>query len=73
MSTVGYGDLFAMSDIGRAFMTFFIIGGLAFFAIALPALVDIAIVYYHKTQYAKFDTTRVPKHVIVCGDIDILR
>lgn len=69
MSTVGYGDLFAMTDIGRAFMTFFIIAGLAFFAIALPALVDIAIVYYRKTQYAKFDTTRVPKHVIVCGHV----
>ncbi len=70
MSTVGYGDLFAVSDIGRVFMTFFIIGGLAFFAIALPALVDIAIVYYRRTMFAKFDTTRVPKHVIVCGHIN---
>ena len=69
MSTVGYGDLSAQTDIGKAFVTFFIIGGLAFFAIALPTLIDITLVYYRKTQFAKFDTTRVPRHVIVCGHI----
>ena len=69
MSTVGYGDYFAMTDIGRAFMTFFIIAGIAFFAFALPNLVDLVVDYYHNTQWSKFDTTRVPRHILVCGHI----
>lgn len=69
MSTVGYGDLTAQTATGKAFMAFFIIGGLAFFAFALPALVDITVLYWRRTQYSKFDTSRVPRHVIVCGHI----
>ena len=68
-STVGYGDIGPISDWGRAYVTFFIIAGLALFASLLPALAEVASSYYQKTQYAKFDTTRVPKHVIVCGHI----
>ena len=69
MSTVGYGDYFAMTDVGRAFMTFFIIAGIAFFAFALPNLVDLVVSYYQNTRWSKFDTTRVPRHVLVCGHI----
>ena len=69
VSTVGYGDLFPYTDIGRAFITFFIILGLAFFAAVLPTIVDVASGLYIKRQFAKFDTTRVPHHVIVCGHI----
>ena len=69
MSTVGYGDYFAMTDIGRAFMTLFIIAGIAFFAFALPNLVNLVIDYYQRTQWSKFDTTRVPRHILVCGHI----
>ena len=69
VSTVGYGDLSPSTDIGRAFMTFFIILGLAFFAAILPTIVDVASGFYTKRQFAKFDTTRVPQHVIVCGHI----
>ena len=68
-STVGYGDIHPITDTGRAFMTFFIIGGLAFFAAILPKLVEVISNYYAKTQYAVFDTSRVPQHVIVCGHI----
>ena len=68
-STVGYGDIGPQTDWGRAFVTFFIIAGLALFASILPALAEVASNYYQKTQYAKFDSTRVPKHVIVCGHI----
>ena len=68
-STVGYGDIGPKSDWGRAYVTFFIIAGLALFASLLPALAEVASSYYQKTQYAKFDRTRVPKHVIVCGHI----
>ena len=69
MSTVGYGDYFAVTDIGRGFMTFFIIAGIAFFAFALPNLVDLVVDYHHRTQWSRFDTTRVPRHVLVCGHI----
>ena len=69
VSTVGYGDLSPSTSTGRAFITFFIILGLAFFAAVLPTIVDIASGVYKKRQFAKFDTTRVPQHVIVCGHI----
>ena len=69
VSTVGYGDISPSTDIGRAFMTFFIILGLAFFAAILPTIVDVASGLYNKRQFRKFDTTRVPQHVIVCGHI----
>ena len=69
MSTVGYGDVFATTDLGRAFMIIFIIGGLAFFAAILPRIVELTTNYYARSQYAHFDTTRVPRHVIVCGHI----
>ena len=69
MSTVGYGDFSPVTDLGRGFMILFILAGLAFFAAILPTLVDVVIDLYAKYQYAKFDTTHVPKHVIVCGHI----
>ena len=69
VSTVGYGDFSPVTSTGRAFMILFIVVGLAFFAAILPTLVDIVVGYYNRTQYAKFDTTRVPRHVIVCGHI----
>ena len=69
LSTVGYGDYTAKTDMGRAFMTIFIIGGIAFFAFALPSLVDIVIDYYGQTRWRKFDTTRVPRHILVCGNL----
>ena len=69
MSTVGYGDYFPETTAGKIFITFFILAGLAFFAITLPAFIDIAVRFYRRTQYSKFDTRRVPQHVVVCGHI----
>ena len=68
-STVGYGDISPATASGRAAMILFIIIGLAFFAAILPTIVDLASSFYTKRQFAKFDTTRVPQHVIVCGHI----
>ena len=68
-STVGYGDISPATASGRAVMILFIILGLAFFAAILPTIVDVASGFYTKRQFAKFDTTRVPQHVIVCGHI----
>ena len=69
MSTVGYGDVSPVTDLGKGFMIVFIIGGLAFFAAILPELVDLITRYYASSQYARFDTSRVPRHVIVCGHV----
>ena len=69
LSTIGYGDISPTTDWGKVYITFFIIGGLAFFAAILPALAEVTTTVYRKLQYAKFDTTRVPQHVIVCGHI----
>ena len=69
MSTVGYGDVSPLTASGRTFMILFILGGLAFFAAILPKLVEVTTDLYAKYQYAAFDTTRVPKHVIVCGHV----
>ena len=69
ISTVGYGDIAPKTDLGRILMTFFIIGGLAFFAAILPELIEVISNYYAKIQFARFDMTLVPRHVIVCGHI----
>ena len=68
-STVGYGDLSPATASGRAMMILFIILGMAFFAAILPTIVDVASGFYAKRQFSKFDTTRVPRHVIVCGHV----
>ena len=41
MSTVGYGDIFAKTTLGRLFMVFFIFGGLAMFASYVPEIIDL--------------------------------
>ena len=69
MSTVGYGDISPVSELGRLFIIIFIIGGLAFFGATLPRLVELSVGYYNRTQYASFDRTRVPRHVVVSGHI----
>ena len=69
ISTVGYGDFSPNTSTGRAFMIVFIIAGLAFFAAILPQLVDVVVGYYTRTEFSRFDTSRVPRHVIVCGHI----
>jgi hypothetical protein len=38
MSTVGYGDIYCTTVLGRGFMVFFILGGLAMFASFVPGL-----------------------------------
>jgi len=69
LSTVGYGDESPETTLGHIFITFFIIGGLALFAAMLPGLTDITSAYYKSTLYTSFDTSRVPRHIIVCGHI----
>ena len=69
LSTVGYGDILPTTVLGRTFMTFFIVGGLAFFASLLPKIAEVLTNYRAKHEYASFDTALVPRHIIVCGHI----
>ncbi|MCP9265553.1 Calcium-activated potassium channel subunit alpha-1 [Dirofilaria immitis] len=41
MSTVGYGDIYCTTFLGRLFMVFFILGGLAMFASYIPEIADL--------------------------------
>ena len=70
MSTVGYGDYSPKTAWGQTFITFFIIAGLAIFAVSLPVLVDPLIQYYRIISYIYFDNTRIQQHVLVCGHIN---
>ena len=70
MSTVGYGDYILKTAWGQTFITFFIIAGLAVFAVALPVLIDPLILYYKIVPCSNFDNTRIQKHVLVCGHVD---
>ena len=69
ITTVGYGDISPKTALGRGFMVVYIVIGLAFFAALLPIISDVISSFNAKRQYAKFDRTRVPRHVIVCGHI----
>ena len=70
MATVGYGDYSPKTAWGQTFITFFIVAGLAIFALSLPVLIDPLVQYYKTVSYLKFDTTRIQKHVLVCGHIN---
>uniref|UniRef100_A0A8D0HCX0 Calcium-activated potassium channel subunit alpha-1 n=1 Tax=Sphenodon punctatus TaxID=8508 RepID=A0A8D0HCX0_SPHPU len=49
MSTVGYGDVYAKTTLGRLFMVFFILGGLAMFASYVPEIIEHIVVCGHIT------------------------
>ncbi|XP_046709043.1 calcium-activated potassium channel subunit alpha-1-like isoform X12 [Silurus meridionalis] len=69
MSTVGYGDVCAKTTLGRLFMVFFILGGLAMFARYVP---EIAALILNRQKYAgTYNSTRGRKHIVVCGHINL--
>lgn len=41
MSTVGYGDIYCTTVLGRGFMVVFILGGLAMFASYVPEIMEL--------------------------------
>ncbi|XP_061420870.1 calcium-activated potassium channel subunit alpha-1 isoform X2 [Lethenteron reissneri] len=69
MSTVGYGDVYAKTTLGRLFMVFFILGGLAMFARYVPEIA--ALILNRKKYGGKYNPTRGRKHIVVCGHITL--
>ncbi|XP_041424277.1 calcium-activated potassium channel subunit alpha-1 isoform X13 [Xenopus laevis] len=69
MSTVGYGDVYAKTTLGRLFMVFFILGGLAMFARYVPEIA--ALILNRKKYGGTFNATRGRKHIVVCGHITL--
>lgn len=67
MSTVGYGDTYCHTTLGRIFMVFFILGALAMFASFIPEIVDIL---GTRSKYGgAYKTEGGKKHIILCGHI----
>ncbi|XP_047459037.1 calcium-activated potassium channel subunit alpha-1a isoform X23 [Mugil cephalus] len=69
MSTVGYGDVCAKTTLGRLFMVFFILGGLAMFARYVPEIA--ALILNRKKYGGSYNSTRGRKHIVVCGHITL--
>uniref|UniRef100_A0AAQ4PM24 Calcium-activated potassium channel subunit alpha-1 n=1 Tax=Gasterosteus aculeatus aculeatus TaxID=481459 RepID=A0AAQ4PM24_GASAC len=69
MSTVGYGDVYAKTTLGRLFMVFFILGGLAMFARYVPEIA--ALILNRKKYGGSYNSTQGRKHIVVCGHITL--
>uniref|UniRef100_A0A673J5C3 Calcium-activated potassium channel subunit alpha-1 n=1 Tax=Sinocyclocheilus rhinocerous TaxID=307959 RepID=A0A673J5C3_9TELE len=69
MSTVGYGDVYARTTLGRLFMVFFILGGLAMFARYVPEIA--ALILNRKKYGGSYNSARGRKHIVVCGHITL--
>ncbi|XP_052123890.1 calcium-activated potassium channel slowpoke [Frankliniella occidentalis] len=67
MSTVGYGDVYCNTVLGRTFLVFFLLVGLAIFASCIPEIIDLI------GTRAKYGGTlkneRGRRHIVVCGHI----
>ncbi|VDI10645.1 potassium large conductance calcium-activated channel subfamily M alpha member 1, partial [Mytilus galloprovincialis] len=67
MSTVGYGDISAKTDIGRIFIVLFIMISIGMFASFVPELLEI---FGRRQVYGgSYKKERGKKHIVVCGHI----
>ncbi|VDN92929.1 unnamed protein product, partial [Brugia pahangi] len=67
MSTVGYGDIYCTTFLGRLFMVFFILGGLAMFASYIPEIADL--IGSRQKYGGEYKGEHGKKHIVVCGYI----
>ncbi|CAF1022054.1 unnamed protein product, partial [Didymodactylos carnosus] len=67
MTTVGYGDIFCKTYIGKLFMLFFLIGGLGFFVAMIPEFSNL---FGASGQYSgRYRIVKGKRHVILCGNV----
>ncbi|GLH10081.1 Calcium-activated potassium channel slowpoke [Gryllus bimaculatus] len=67
MSTVGYGDVYCQTVLGRTFLVFFLLVGLAVFASWIPEITELAA---NRPKYGgQYKRERGRRHIVVCGHI----
>ncbi|XP_024872700.1 calcium-activated potassium channel slowpoke isoform X42 [Temnothorax curvispinosus] len=67
MSTVGYGDVYCQTVLGRTFLVFFLLVGLAVFASWIPEITELAA---NRSKYGgQYSRERGRRHIVVCGHI----
>ncbi|XP_076350891.1 calcium-activated potassium channel slowpoke-like isoform X2 [Tachypleus tridentatus] len=67
MSTVGYGDIFCETTLGRVFIVFFILVGLAVFAGCIPEIIEL--VGTRPKYGGEYKREHGKRHIVVCGHI----
>ncbi|ODM90769.1 Calcium-activated potassium channel slowpoke, partial [Orchesella cincta] len=67
MSTVGYGDVFCQTVLGRTFLVFFLLVGLAIFASCIPEIIDL--IGTRPKYGGTLKNERGRRHIVVCGHI----
>lgn len=67
MSTVGYGDICCKTTLGRAFIVFFILVGLAVFASCIPEILEL--VGTRPKYGGEYRREHGKRHIVVCGHI----
>ncbi|XP_054706428.1 calcium-activated potassium channel slowpoke-like [Uloborus diversus] len=68
MSTVGYGDIYCVTSLGRGFIVLFILVGLAVFASCIPEIIDL--VGTRPKYGGEFRREHGKRHIVVCGHIN---
>ncbi|XP_022209715.1 calcium-activated potassium channel slowpoke isoform X7 [Drosophila obscura] len=67
MSTVGYGDVYCETVLGRTFLVFFLLVGLAVFASWIPEITELAA---QRSKYGgQYSKDPRKRHIVVCGHI----
>ncbi|XP_034488354.1 calcium-activated potassium channel slowpoke isoform X19 [Drosophila innubila] len=67
MSTVGYGDVYCETVLGRTFLVFFLLVGLAVFASWIPEITELAA---QRSKYGgAYSKDPRKRHIVVCGHI----
>ncbi|XP_036144719.1 calcium-activated potassium channel slowpoke isoform X28 [Monomorium pharaonis] len=67
MSTVGYGDVYCQTVLGRTFLVFFLLVGLAIFASCIPEIIDL--IGTRNKYGGTLKNERGRRHIVVCGHI----
>merc|ERR1712106_429790 len=67
MSTVGYGDITCLTEVGRVFQLMFLAVGLMLFAGVLPEI--LALLGQRSKWMGSYSGVKGKRHIVVCGNI----